>query len=139
MESSHWAFEIFRKKNTYDMLYCERSRRWKPARSWRLGAAFVIFLFAFVCGIDFNLVPGAIYCIDQLKNNSQYENRTDLPDFISDTAIRRNLFGSYDWVAPLVILPTLMLTELGGAEWVNANSIKIVEVTTNKPKNSAEF
>lgn len=106
------------KPSFHEMRYCERSGRWKASRPWRIFAALVIFTFTFVCGLDFYLVPGALYCIDQLRNSADYHNRSDLPDYVTNIEIRSNIIASYNWIAPLLILPTALITQLGGAEWV---------------------
>lgn len=106
------------KKNPNEMHFCEKSGRWKAGRPWRIFAAFVIFTFTFVCGLDFYLVPGALYCIDQLRNSTDYQNQSNLPDYVTDIGIRSNIIASYNWIAPLLILPMAFITQLGGAEWV---------------------
>lgn len=100
------------------MRFNEEQGRWKHPREWRFFVSLVVCLFIYSSGLNFNVFPAAVYCIEELRNTTQFEDRPDLPEYVEHPTIRSNLFASYVWLAPLFIIPTLLLSEAGGAEWV---------------------
>lgn len=83
---------------------------------WSFFFLITIFLCKFCNGLTFYVLSGAVYCFEELENKSAILNLTNLPKFVDDPVIRSNLFGAYTWLAPFLILPTLLLCEFGGAE-----------------------
>lgn len=86
----------------------------------RIFSLIIIFMFAFCNGLNFNVLSGAVYCIDQLANRStnNFTAAADLPSYLVDTAaVRSSLFAAYNWLAVFLIIPTLLACEYGGTEW----------------------
>lgn len=102
----------------FQLQYSVTTDRWKFPKPWRWFVTIVVFSFMLCNGMNFNVLSGAIYCVEQLENDTKYDGREDLPTYLKEKAIRSSLFGAYNWITPLIILPTLLLCEYGGAEYV---------------------
>lgn len=99
----------------------QKSGKSKTSRPLRIYSAGTIFFIIFVCGLDLNLIQGALFCIDELRSDEKYEDRNDLPNYVAEFETRSNVVASYYWFAPLLIFPVVFLNELGGADMVKKN------------------
>lgn len=83
----------------------------------RIFALVTVFAFAFCNGLNFSVLSGAVYCIDELVIPSTNFTVVDLPSDVVDGTTRSSLFAAYNWLAAFIIVPTLLACEYGGAEW----------------------
>lgn len=143
----------------------------------RIFASVVVFLFLFSSGLNFNAIPAAMFCIQDLRNSSHQSNFhqwnipsndegseirnipsndegsgipnissyvkdsgiPNIPSYVEDSGIRSNIFASYNWLSPVVILPILLLCRSGGAEWVKNRKIFWTKIKMNFEKFSRFF
>lgn len=91
---------------------------WKSVVAWRWYALIALLIANALDGIDINILPAAIFCLQELSEKNSSALNAFQFQIWNDSVTLSNLFGAYTWSAPVMILPVSILSGYVDQEWI---------------------